>query len=131
MAYGAAIRIEQLSVQTPLSSRPGLGAQSHYEAPGGIWVTIVQNAMINIGLLSESVPSRIAQRRPWDTQTANGRSTVIDCCKSLCDCRKALSNGHHDRHYLDIATTFINFNSFSNYSSGSQNSVRYREVSGT
>ena len=41
---------------------------------------------------------------------------VIDRRKSLCDQRKALSNGHHDRHYLDIATTFINFNPFANYS---------------
>ena len=41
---------------------------------------------------------------------------VIDRRKRLCDRRKALSNGHHDRHYLDIATTFINFNSFTNYS---------------
>ena len=36
--------------------------------------------------------------------------------KNLCDHQKALSNSHHDRHYLDIATTFINFNSFANSS---------------
>ena len=36
--------------------------------------------------------------------------------KSLCDGRKALSNGHHDHHYLDIATTFINFSFFANSS---------------
>ena len=46
----------------------------------------------------------------------NGWSTVIDCRKSLCNRQKALSNGHYDRHYLDIATTFINFNSFANSS---------------
>ena len=28
---------------------------------------------------------------------------------SFCDYRKTFSNGHHDRHYLDKATTFINF----------------------
>ena len=22
---------------------------------------------------------------------------VTDCCNSICDCRKALQNGHHDR----------------------------------
>ena len=44
----------------------------------------------------------------------NGRSTIIGHLKSLCDRRKALPNGHHDRHYLDIATSFINFNSFTN-----------------
>ena len=37
---------------------------------------------------------------------------VIDCFKNLCDFQKALSNSHHDRHYLDIASTFINFNYF-------------------
>ena len=41
---------------------------------------------------------------------------VIDRRKSLWDRRKALSNGHNDRHYLDIATTFLNFNSFANSS---------------
>ena len=41
---------------------------------------------------------------------------VIAHCKSLCDHQKDLWNGHHDRHYLDIATTFINFNSFVNSS---------------
>ena len=28
---------------------------------------------------------------------------------SFCDYRKTFSNGHHDHHYLDKATTFINF----------------------
>ena len=41
---------------------------------------------------------------------------VIDRRKSLCDRRKALSIGHRDRHYLDIATSFISFNSFENSS---------------
>ena len=41
---------------------------------------------------------------------------VTDRRKSLCDRQKALSNGHHDRHYLDIAASFINFNSFANSS---------------
>ena len=39
---------------------------------------------------------------------------VIDHHKNLCDHRKALLNGHHDRHYLDKTTTFINFDSFAN-----------------
>ena len=41
---------------------------------------------------------------------------VTDHRKSLCDRQKTLSNGHHDHHYLDIATTFINFNSLANSS---------------
>ena len=41
---------------------------------------------------------------------------VIDRCKSLCDRQKVLPNGHHDRHYLDIAKTLISFNSFANSS---------------
>ena len=35
--------------------------------------------------------------------SSNGRSIIIDRRKSLCDCRKALRNDHHDHHYLDIA----------------------------
>ena len=42
--------------------------------------------------------------------------SVTDYRKSLCDRREALSNGHRDRHYLGIATTFISFNSFANSS---------------
>ena len=37
---------------------------------------------------------------------------VIDRRNSVCDCRKATSNGHWDRHYLDVSITFTNFNSF-------------------
>ena len=36
--------------------------------------------------------------------------TVIDS-RNVCDRRKASSNGHHDRQYLDVTTTFTNFNS--------------------
>ena len=39
---------------------------------------------------------------------------VIERRKSLCDHQKVLSNGHHDHHYLDIATSFIDFSSFAN-----------------
>ena len=46
-------------------------------------------------------------------QRSNGQ---FDRRKILCDRRKAFSNGQHDRHCLDIATTFINFNSFANSS---------------
>ena len=42
--------------------------------------------------------------------------SVTDDRKSLCDRRKTLSNGHRYRHYLDIATSFISFNSFANSS---------------
>ena len=34
--------------------------------------------------------------------------------KSVCDRPKALTNGLHDRNYLDILTTFIDFHSFAN-----------------
>ena len=55
--------------------------------------------------------------RICETGTApNSWSTVIDRRKKLCDHQKALSNGHHNRHYLDTATTFTNFNSFANSS---------------
>ena len=35
---------------------------------------------------------------------------VIDCCNRVCNCQKASLNGHHDRQYLDVTTTFTNFN---------------------
>ena len=41
---------------------------------------------------------------------------LIDHSKSLYDRRKVLPIGNHDRHYLNIATTFINFNSFADSS---------------
>ena len=37
-------------------------------------------------------------------------------CNSICDCRKALLNGHLDRLYLDTTATFINLNSFATFS---------------
>ena len=35
---------------------------------------------------------------------------------SVCDCRKALLNGGHDCQYLDVTTTFANFNTFTTFS---------------
>ena len=40
---------------------------------------------------------------------------VIDRRNSICDCRKASSNGHHDRQYLDATTTFNNNNNLRNF----------------
>ena len=37
---------------------------------------------------------------------------IIDRGNRICDCRKALLNGHRDCQYPDITTTFTNFNSF-------------------
>ena len=37
-------------------------------------------------------------------------------CKSICDCQKALLNGHVDRLYLDTTATFISLNSFATFS---------------
>ena len=36
---------------TPLDAWPGLGTQPHYKAPGDLWVELVENAVINIGLV--------------------------------------------------------------------------------
>ena len=36
---------------------------------------------------------------------------VINRRTSVSDCPKALSNGHDDRQYLDVTTTFKNNNS--------------------
>ena len=35
----------------------------------------------------------------------------MDHRNRVCDCQKALLNGHHDRQYLDVTTYFTNFNS--------------------
>ena len=53
----------------------------------------------------------------------NGQSMVIDWHKKLSKQQKALSNSHHDCHYQDIITTFINFNSFANSSKTSTAAV--------
>ena len=41
---------------------------------------------------------------------------VIDRCSKVCDRRKASLNGHHDCRYLDVTTTFTNFNSLTIFS---------------
>ena len=41
---------------------------------------------------------------------------VIDRRNRICDRRKAWLNGHHDRQYVDITTTFTNFKSFITFS---------------
>ena len=41
---------------------------------------------------------------------------VTDHRNRVCDQRKALLNGHHDRQYLDITIAFNNFNSFTTFS---------------
>ena len=39
-------------------------------------------------------------------------TTVTECCKSISDCLQVSSNSHHNSQYLDVITTFTNFNSF-------------------
>ena len=51
MGQGTVIRIGRFLGQTPLGAWMGLGTQSCYEAPGDPWVTIVENTVINIGLV--------------------------------------------------------------------------------
>ena len=55
MGYGVTIRIGRFLVQTPLGARPGLGTQPRYEAPGDLWVEIVENAVIKIRLVRLSL----------------------------------------------------------------------------
>ena len=38
-------------VQTPLGAESDLETQFHYEVPGDLWVKLVENAVINIGLV--------------------------------------------------------------------------------
>ena len=40
-----------LVLRAAWASRPGLGIQPCYEAPSDLWVEIVENAVINIGLV--------------------------------------------------------------------------------
>ena len=52
----------------------------------------------------------------FDDASKNDRPTVTDCRNRVCDCRKASLNGRHDWQYLDVTTTFTNFNSFTKFS---------------
>ena len=49
------IRIGWFPVQTPLGARLGLRTQAHYEAPGDLRVELVENEVINIGLMRLSL----------------------------------------------------------------------------
>ena len=40
---------------------------------------------------------------------------VIDRRSRACDRQKASLNGHDDRQYLDVTTTFTNFNFFTTF----------------
>ena len=52
------------------------------------------------------------QRQTVNSAYNNDRSTVIDHRNSVFDRQKALFNDHNDRQYLDVTTTFNNFDSF-------------------
>ena len=54
--------------------------------------------------------------KKYSSTKNNNRSTVIGRRNRACDCRKASLNGYHDRQYLDVTTTFTNFNSFTTFS---------------
>ena len=45
------MRIGRLLVQIPLGAQLGLGTQPRFEAPGDLLFKIVENAVINIGLV--------------------------------------------------------------------------------
>ena len=45
------MRIRRFLVQTPLGAQLGLGIQPCFEGPGDLWVEIVENTVINIGLV--------------------------------------------------------------------------------
>ena len=51
MGWSVTIRIRRFPVQTPLGTRLGLGTQPRYETPGDPRVEIVEDAVINIGLV--------------------------------------------------------------------------------
>ena len=51
MGLGFGIRIERFLVQTLLGAWSGFGTQPHYEAPSDFHAELVENAVINIGLV--------------------------------------------------------------------------------
>ena len=51
MGLGIGIRIERFLVQTLLGAWSGFGAQPTYEAPSDFHAELVENAVINIGLV--------------------------------------------------------------------------------
>ena len=63
--------------------------------------------------------------KKYSSTKNNNRSTVIGRRNSACNCRKASLNGHHDHQYLDVTTTFTNFNSFITFS---KQSLSYFEM---
>ena len=62
------IRIEGFPVQTPLGTRPDLGTQLRFEAPGDTRVEIVKTQWLTS--VSEAVPLRMTQSWPLGSQTA-------------------------------------------------------------
>ena len=71
---------------------------------------------------------RVAEQYFWCVGVRGGRRVyekmgvgeleclVIDRRNRICDRRKVSLNGHHDRQYVDITTTFTNFKSFITFS---------------
>ena len=52
----------------------------------------------------------------WGTSSVLKIMAGQHCHNRACDPQNALFNGHHDRQYLDVATTFTDFNSFTTFS---------------
>ena len=63
-----AIRIVTFLVQTPLGSRPGLGTQPRYKAPGDLRVEYVKYS--DLHRVSEAASLIMAQNWLWDSQIA-------------------------------------------------------------
>ena len=64
VGLGVVVRIGRFPVQTLLGTRPGLGIQPLYEAPGDLCVKNVKHRV------SEAVPSITGERWPWGSQIA-------------------------------------------------------------
>ena len=59
-----------LVLRAAWASRPGLGIQPCYEAPSDLWVEIVENAVINIGLVRLFPREILGESWQWDSQIA-------------------------------------------------------------
>ena len=52
---------------------------------------------------------------PYIDLSCHIKIKLLYCHNRVCDCQKVSLNSHHEDQYLDVTTTFTNFNSFTTF----------------